>query len=259
MAQQPLVRLERQSWPSVEASSRSPRATCARITTKVLRRSLETTPGISCEAPICLGFVCFIPLFGGLALVRRRRLPHASIDMYSICREAVIRTQTYFDECKGPAGSPGPKGEVYQPAVGERRDSVTVLPMAALGKRAVVRASPPPGVGNVQCSDCLNRARDTGMGRTPVERPQGFGRAQVPRDLREGCPLSANTPGHATRVAPAVLRQHHCEYDSRPATAAANPDPPQVRRTDRVVSVGAVAGSHEVTMSRRACGNDMLD
>ena len=47
----PSSRLERQSWPSVEASSRSPRATCARITTKVLRRSLETTPGISCEAP----------------------------------------------------------------------------------------------------------------------------------------------------------------------------------------------------------------
>ena len=43
-------RLKRQRWPSVEALFRPPRATCARITTEVLRRSLEITPGISCEA-----------------------------------------------------------------------------------------------------------------------------------------------------------------------------------------------------------------
>jgi hypothetical protein len=32
----------------------------ARIIAEVLRRSLETTPGISCERPICSTLVCFI-------------------------------------------------------------------------------------------------------------------------------------------------------------------------------------------------------
>jgi hypothetical protein len=39
----------------------------ARIIAEMLRRSLEITPGISCERPIRSTLVCFIPLFGGAA------------------------------------------------------------------------------------------------------------------------------------------------------------------------------------------------
>jgi hypothetical protein len=38
----------------------------ARIIAEVLRRSLETTLGISCEAPTSTGLVSFIPLLGSI-------------------------------------------------------------------------------------------------------------------------------------------------------------------------------------------------
>ena len=42
---------------TVAEPSRAPTRHCTQV---------RRTPGISCEAPICSGFVCFIPLFGGL-------------------------------------------------------------------------------------------------------------------------------------------------------------------------------------------------